>query len=196
MQVQTVNKTSKTSKTGPKVPFNRLTREEKRVAIAKDVLAQIKAKRFEARCGIYVSGKAEPGSTKEPFAAAPKEIKKCNVCALGSLFMAKGDLVPNTLDRLEIYDGFIGSERPAEQLGAYFSQDQLDLIESAFEGADYSHDGTSYREIVVDRFYGWEASQEDQNELLKCIMANIVRNRGTFVIEDTRGFRARTPFRG
>ena len=76
--------------------FKKATKAQKRVMIAQDVLAQLKAKRYVAESGCWVQANYNTAvpladikykdSVKELF--AEKTIESCNVCALGGLFMS------------------------------------------------------------------------------------------------------------
>ena len=117
-----------------------------RVRIALDALGQLEAKRIQAMHLVYVAPSGivdrwsgedawsqfvsySPGQTdlREIFRAEP-----CKVCALGALFCAKVEAVNNAYTTT--------MERPGDEkfirqyLSDEFPQDQLSLIELAFEG--------------------------------------------------------------
>ena len=139
--------------------FNKSTKAEKRVQIAKDVLEQLKLKRMTAEKGSYISlneintwnhaiGKKTPSRNfddtlvngniqiQDILLNAPS----CTVCALGAVFTATvercdkfkvSDLSDAPLgdDRL-----YIDSGDMHKYLSPYFSRSQLTVIEDAFEG--------------------------------------------------------------
>ncbi len=81
--------------------FKKATKAEKRVMIAKDVLAQIKAKRYIPESGTWVDPNWNirneiDGTESVQKLFADRTIETCNVCALGSLFMSCTNLNNNT----------------------------------------------------------------------------------------------------
>lgn len=103
---KTVNSKKKEYKTPTAAQFKRMNRMDKRVAIARDVLEQIKVGRYNATRGTYfrftkqskdewrrelyvpLKGKQTPvdGSTRnaQPFLTDPKVDMLCHVCAKGA----------------------------------------------------------------------------------------------------------------
>jgi hypothetical protein len=87
----------KTTKTKPKAA--KLTPAQKRVLIAKDVIAQLRAKTLKAERGTYVAIIPKQGKYENVFKTSDvgnvdvsdvlkKRVKRCNVCAVGSVFIA------------------------------------------------------------------------------------------------------------
>jgi hypothetical protein len=173
--------------------FKKATKAQKRVMIAQDVLAQLKAKRYVAESGCWVQANynitvplAEiryDDSVQELF--VEKKIESCNVCALGGLFMSCTNFNNNTLleeldDASEKLGNLIGEEEKlSNKLNEIFTTDQLKLIESYFEAndgyfRDYDEDGR------IEAFYNKNSSDKKR---LQLIMENIVENNGTFVPE-------------
>lgn len=159
--------------------FNKLTAPQKRVAIAKDVLAQIKAKNIKPMSGTYVfseklTAKLNDFKFKDTqFCELLPTVGTCQVCAKGALFLStilkSDDLKVDDLtescyspNRHYVDDTDIGKYL-ANDLEV-FSQFQLDLIENYFE----CNDGT-------DTFH-----ERNDKERLVDIMENIVANKGTF----------------
>ena len=174
--------------------FKKATKAQKRVMIAQDVLAQLKAKRYVAESGCWVQANYNPtvtlaetkyhDSVQELF--AEKTIESCNVCALGGLFMSCTNFNNNTLlkdldDVSEDLGNLIGEEEKlSNKLNSIFTTNQLKLIEAYFEGNDgfflnYDEDDR------IEAFYNKNASYDKKR--LKLIMENIVENKGTFVPE-------------
>jgi hypothetical protein len=183
--------------------FNALTPAKKRVAIAKDVITQLDAKRISANTGSYITSEIlqnlicneeEEQSDEEEIIYSLKSLKEllptaqCTVCAKGALFVADVCIrneVSFTND--ESLNKINEDDFVSEKLN-YFSRKQLDLIEVAYEGYSNNADNTlivdgSYideyhkaREFWENFRYTWQAS----NDRMIAIMKNIIKNRGTF----------------
>lgn len=168
--------------------FKKATKAQKRVMIAKDVLAQIKTKRYVAESGCWVQPNIKAAyeknlkdedSVQELF--AKKKIKSCNVCALGGLFMSCINLNNNTTIedlKKEFYIGdFVYDDsKISNGLNRIFTQKQLILIESYFEGSQgYFRDYLS-----CDEKAGTFLENYSDDERLEMIMQNIIDNNGTF----------------
>jgi hypothetical protein len=173
--------------------FKKATKAQKRVMIAQDVLAQLKAKRYVAESGCWVQANYNSAvpladikckdSVKELF--AEKTIQSCNVCALGGLFMSCTNFNNNTLlEELDDVSEDLGNlideeEKLSNKLNKIFSTDQLKLIESYFEanGGFFQNGDEDER---IEAFYNKHPSDKKR---LQLIMENIVENNGTFVPE-------------
>ena len=139
--------------------FKKANKAQKRVMIAQDVLAQLKAKRYVAESGCWVQANYNPtvtlaeikydDSVQELF--AEKTIESCNVCALGGLFMSCTNLNNNTLlEELDDVSEDLGNlideeEKLSNKLNKIFSIPQLKWIETYFEAnggyfRDYDED--------------------------------------------------------
>lgn len=130
--------------------FAELSKSEKRVHIAKDVIAALKTEYVHPMHGYYFSATTEkeglldhkacllPNKMQDAFASIPS----CRACALGALFLTsvlhhnkdstrhvKGDLasIPGTTHLSTTIDDLV------EELRRTFSMGQLWLIEAAFE---------------------------------------------------------------
>ena len=173
-------------------PFSRLSKSEKRVAIAKDVLGQLKLKKIVAERGVYVDIPLLDNEEGKQLQSLLKK-KQCNCCALGSCFVSlvrkeNKFIIKHKHIRNSIKNGYIGKEDFRSRLKKYFTQLQLDLIESAFEGnvnhtdGDTTSDKFSYAHKFHDKFRTIDKSmtKQQQNDCLVAIMKNIIANKGTF----------------
>jgi hypothetical protein len=165
--------------------FKKASKAQKRVMIAQDVLAQLKAKRYFAESGCWVQPNIKAAceknlkdedSVQELFAA--KKIESCNVCALGGLFMSCINLNNNTTVedlKKEFYIGdFVYDDsKISNGLNRIFTQKQLILIESYFEGSQGYFKGDNEKTVVFLESY-------NDDERLEMIMQNIIDNDGTF----------------
>lgn len=118
-----------------KTKFDRMTKPQQRVAIAKDVLKQIHAGRIKAKTMIYV--RALNGGYR------PKPGQPCKACALGALFVSKYALA----NGMWISDP--GQEELHGSLALYFSKYQLKDIENAFEGHLWNHEHANDEDRMI-----------------------------------------------
>lgn len=184
--------------------YKRMSAAQKRVAIAKDVIAQINCEAYQPTAGTYVSlapsdkaksdGKSLQDLWNKPTDQMLDEgMLQCSVCAKGAMFMSH---IRKDSDSCKVGQAQDGQHEPniEERLTDVFSEKQLDLIEAAFEqsGSYYAnnHAETSekYSEDKGEYYTGragkaekfGERYSEDQERLVG-IMRNIIRNDGTFV---------------
>lgn len=166
--------------------FQNLSDAKKRVAIAKDALDQVLAKNYKVKTGQYVTflGTGSPVEKSEeldvPVACNLQDVK-CQVCARGALFVSAlrkdASIEPETLPSSD----FLGNDEITETENNYFSREQLDLIESAFE-TDAFCDEAPEELAMAAVLYGMSLGNKD--ERLVAILKNIIRNKGEFVIPD------------
>ena len=168
--------------------FRRLSASAKRVAIAKDVLAQIAARKYRATCGVYVDGlKTEdvPGETQlQEIVAGQRE--SCEVCGIGSVFMSAVRLGDNLTvgEALSVagYDSYVNESVMADKVREYFAPAQLALIETAFERGPVGISEDWHQDSAApERAIRFGNRYRSATARLKAIMTNIVENEGTFV---------------
>lgn len=197
---KTAKKVAKLKKTIRKsnADFSKATLAQKRVIIAKDVLASLKAGRYRAKPGGYFYS---PSTDVYFIAEKPLNTKldkifqnmpTCYVCALGACFVSAvkkfdgltvGDVTSCGHYSHSYYSGRTSDldERKTmtEKLSDFFETSQLDMIETAFEGI-YLGDYGDYGDVRAYNFYHRRRSM-NSDDRLKAIMQNIVDNNGTFV---------------
>lgn len=168
----------------------KLTEAQKRVAIAKDVIAQVKAGKYQPKTGLYVEmprlKKADVGGDWQDVV---KRTKTCEACALGCALLSEVRLFNNfpiTEDHKEIedeagYSYLADSARWRDRLRAIFGAKQMSMIETAFECAECvdPRDDRDIFDPELDRA-GNFCFNMDEGDRLLAIMWNIVRNKGTF----------------
>ena len=146
--------------------FKKLTPSAKRVAIAKDVIAQLNTKRLTATRGVYIEMGAKKVRSSGQQVCELTAGVSCQVCALGAMFVAgverADDLSVADLGfrRNELFSGDNG-DGAYSYLKRFFKYDQLRAIEKHFEG------------------WGEVSCGEADVRMLQ-IMENIVKNRGRF----------------
>ncbi len=164
--------------------MKRKSKAEKRVEIAKDVLAQLRAEKIVASQGTYCFLDADIQGTEE----LREEVKgaRCEVCALGALFMGdirkndkcKGVDVGLGLEPDGFVNHYIDERAMRDRLGKLFSVKQTALIECAFEKGIDPTNSLSENEYATATAFG--NRYEDSSERLRVIMRNIIRNDGQF----------------
>jgi hypothetical protein len=182
-----------------KTKKKKLTKNQMRVAIAKDVLAQIKSKKIIPQMGVWMED-PKMGSLDDivynsvdnyldsddtcrlmPFSAQDytKKVKNCRVCALGSIFVSSVNLFNGVEfdNGEEVYDCF--ENLKTSPLNRYFSPEELELIEGCFEGDDGAHSDkleTRKRGVAI----AFKNKYPVVKKRLEAIMHNIIKNDGSF----------------
>jgi hypothetical protein len=167
-------------------PFSKLTRAQKRVRIAQDVLAQLESGEISATHGIYLENKNRNKMVAKN-ADGDTELcdilnsTQCRVCGIGALFVGAVKLA----DRLKIRDlnrksssdygrGYdvrqLWSDDIRSYLHRFFSKDQVAAIEAAFERGVVEH--------VAARVFAPKV--KGAKNRMRLIMENIIVNGGTF----------------
>jgi hypothetical protein len=171
-----------------KLPFGNLRRpfsslksdKAKRIRIANDVLMQLNKRAFEATNQIYLSipyaweRDASECQLQEKLLGAV--VEPCKACALGGMFLSMAKLndhitvaEASAADRFEI----------TKNLGQWFTQEQLSMIETAFECNSSQEFGTCYGEERT-RARNFSRRFLDSHTRLGKIMQNIIKNDGEF----------------
>lgn len=201
-------------------PFEALSIDQQRVAIAQDVLNWLAAGRLQARRGTYLFFET-PGGLPVAANLAQTELRDvlraketCEVCAIGACFVAavdrhdalKADVLygtnlPASSNRGTWKEGAsMDHEMMRTYLGQWFEQEQLALMENAFEGSDVNspeecrlaheceYEGNEYDGADLDGFFvaavNYNDEYRDSRVRLERVMRNVVRNGGTFNPKD------------
>ena len=175
--------------------FQALSPAEKRVYIARDVLAQIALKKLVPSIGMWLTSD-KPLYTEKDVAKDVelqdilKRTKQCEGCAIGGMFMCAvqtaNQLKLSNLEGVKIFkedqedspfyahlDTDIEYEDAFKYLSKFFSHDQLEMIETAFEkDAGACHAGDDSATFVTEI--------NDPSVRMELIMQNIIVNKGTF----------------
>lgn len=144
-----------------------LTKAQKRIAIAKDVLKQLEAGNYDPNYGGFVSSWAF-----QNLMVTQDSIKKltpsmrCGVCAIGAALVSKTKLFNGGE-----YRSGDGRESIQDLLAPIFSKKQTQEIEAAFEG--------TVSRVSVYNFYK-RNRRFSRGRRMKEIFKNIVANHGTF----------------
>lgn len=166
--------------------FAKLTPAAKRVAIMEDVLALTRDnKGIQIQTGSYCEVDSDESSVDLQTVVNTKP-SSCTVCAMGAIFLAHAHL----FDQVQLHNKYgnlgAGDSTIIEALKGYFSEDQLRLIELAFEG--YSVD--DFEDHTMEP-YGqkWKDQYDSPRLRVRAIAQNVIRNKGTFVITQVTGSR-------
>lgn len=159
--------------------FEAASPAEKRVIIAQDAIARLSADNLTAKFGKVVD--------YIPFALPNDSLKdyvnsshNCKVCAKGALFCSLvGRVNKVTIGEINDTDTNLLSDSTHHKLLEYFSAEQLDLVETAFEGKTYLNAADSEQIDAAEDFcdeYEWN----ETNERITAICKNIITNKGEF----------------
>lgn len=169
------------------VPFNRLSKTNQRIALAEDVIKQIKVKKYYASRGTYFQQNAIQKMALYNGLKLKDELNKilpeleCECCAKGSLFLSHITKTNNCSVR-NIISNVDFNLRISKRLNNLFTQLQLDLIETAFEMKvikDYS--GKLYQnEGLIEKAINFGEKYANSNNRLIGIMKNVIKNKGIF----------------
>ena len=161
--------------------FKKLSKPMKRVAIAQDVIASLKAKQLTAQARNYLT--VDDGALHTNFQTALALGQKCTACALGSLFVCAVKVQNDVCTE--------DAEYAAEQVSVHgylsdiFSVEQLSLIETAFECSAADVPGLlADDEDPSDAFnkaIAFGHRYESDHTRMVAIMKNIIKHEGTFV---------------
>jgi len=176
--------------------FKSLTKEEQRIAIAKDVLLQLKKGKYTAESGTYIRIDDIPYEEYEKSFQEEFNNLSCNCCALGSCMASLVKFTNKaTIDEVENEN-----DKVWNRLFKYFSREQLLYIEWAFEGWNINKEGNwndlpevgdllngranlkyqkKYKE-TLEKCLEFHNKYGDSNTILKKIMLNIIKNKGIF----------------
>jgi|SRR6185436_1801424 len=149
------------------------------VKVARDVLAQLRLKRYFAEPGTYVNlnfDTYEDNVRQLSFKDFFKENKEatCNVCALGAAFVSLINIKNKcSVDEIDDHSTIF------DRLEEVFGQKNMALMESAFESVRMvreDYDDYDMLNAAAD----WGTKFYDDNQRLRAIMLNVVRNGGDF----------------
>lgn len=168
--------------------FNAMPKNRQRVAIAKDVITSLNTKEIVATQGSYLNSRQLWPDSKEFFSEEKENLDKqvrdvfidknppkCTACAVGSLFVCavkRHDAITigemNTFDRGNLTD----------YLDKFFDQDQLHLMEDAFETY---YDKTNRHNESYNEAEDFGRKYKTAKERMIAIMENVIANDGEFI---------------
>lgn len=175
-----------------------MTKAQRKVAIAKDVIANLHVMKIKSENGYINSNNSNFNNViyteLEPlleFGITPQQIaqkgmESCSMCARGALMLTK-------VAKFDQYDfdgvcslGYIDQDDTLDALKDAFTGHELELIETFFEGSNYITSDNNYYDglgLVTDlglKVQGnWTSIWDDKDRLL-AIMQNIIDHKGEF----------------
>lgn len=168
--------------------FQNLPPTEQRIRLAQDVIKHIQTKKLFALEGTYLLfGKDDnPDNhfdiidnhmTTELKNYIAKEEANCVVCAIGALFITEvmytNDVSMASMRHPEGINMYL-------RLQNYFQEEQLSLIEAAFEISAYCAEKHGNEEMLAYKAEDFGALFETDEDRMIAIMQNIIDNRGEF----------------
>ena len=172
-----------------KEDFDKLSINEKRVALAKDVISRINAENF-----IENNGQILMGDVIHKRTTSPKEDinnNKCEVCARGAVLCSWiGNFNEVTWDTLDNFTpGYIddfNSDRFPSQLLEVFDPIMLDNMEAAFENESFPW---HYDKVETQKYADAFSTYDDEEDMnvgasIITIMEHIIENNGEFPLPE------------
>ncbi len=142
---------------------------ELRVAVAKDVLKQVQAKKYVATKGVYINTKSfKPNCELQPQLIS-KKAPVCEVCGIGSAFLSLVRL--DNAFKAQDEAGFVYENDMRDRLKKVFFVEQLWLIEDNFERQANEKDR---KDLDINH------DEDKPTDILIKIMKNIIKNKGTY----------------
>lgn len=165
------------------ISFDQMSKMEKRVALAKDVIASLIAKKYVAETSTYLAVGNEEHYTNKMLDVVKNGKVKCTVCAIGSLFVSR----LKTSDTLKLTSS---DHVMIKSLAGIFTEKELRILEFLFEGRNMGEDNIS--DIYDDgyefytNFFNRSIRDNGDKKRLKAIMQNIINNNGNFIYKSIK----------
>jgi len=167
--------------------FKKMSRAEKRVAVARDVILAIRAEQIVPATMVYLDAEKMSRTPELPDLQVREALAgvECTACAIGSVFVACTNRADDlTMREFGVASQFHSESRPDQMrkyLSEWFSYKQLALIESAFERSAFNAQvgpNPSLRAYRAAVNFGDEFT--NSKDRMIGIMKNIIKNEGTF----------------
>lgn len=161
------------------------TKRQMMAAIARDVIAQIKLKKYRPQSGTYVQGLSLLGQSGQlqPIIRAHK--KQCRVCAIGAAFLSGVRKFNDCRVEDSVWlagDSYLSDDKMRDKLGDFMPTRHVRNMEAAFEGWDY--EGSDGETIFAGNQYGnQDFSLLPDSERMIMLMKEIIRQNGVFDIK-------------
>lgn len=161
--------------------FMKMSKTNKRIAIAQDVIASLKIGKYTATPGNYLEVQTDKDYDSLPAdsqALLRTEEVNCDVCAIGAIFASK--VRKGNKCNYDLLNGNNDSSLIANLKGI-FDEKELRIIETAFEGEAQSG---LVRENEEEAAQAWfeRNHPHDETKRLVAIMKNIIKNKGNFIV--------------
>lgn len=170
-----------------------MTKVERRIAILKDVLKQLKDEKYKAKTGVYVELPRDLWNLQRREAYEPASFpkssaqtclinstKSCKVCAKGAIFLS----LVRKENKVSLVDLMRTSVRESKT-NRLFGERNLDKIEAAYEKWVYKDIGSYTRQkrstgklqLDIQKFSN---KYPDKRDRLVAIVKNAIKNEGIF----------------
>lgn len=163
--------------------FKKLTPAQRRVEVAKDALKQVQSGIWKAQRMSYVVFDTDQNLTQ----TCSFENTECQVCARGALFLGAVNKFNNYDPEQEINYPDEVQEMNNHHFGdvedRLWSKSQIQMIECVFESGDV---GTCPKISDYKCVDIWSEKYPNLQDRLVAILKNIIRNKGTFKINDPK----------
>lgn len=187
---------NKTNITKQNKKFEQATPAQKRVMIAEEVIAQVKANRIISDRGVWLNIDFKDGGNINPTESIQNlfknnQVKECRCCALGAMMVSctilnNKELYQDLCFHFEHLGHWVDEykEKLPNGFNKFFTRKQLIMIECAFEGfmsyfrSEDLINPLTHNEIKKTKDF-FEEHPETEERLL-AIMENIIKNKGTF----------------
>lgn len=188
--------------------MKKLTQKQKnRIAIAKDVIKWVTEKKFNIKIGssyLTFKSKKQVEQDIEFRDLVRNNTKSCQVCAKGALFICSVDK-HDKLKLSEVLPQFNLNVRKNLYFELFeddvvshvqdFDQEQLNLIEIAFEGRhDLDYDLWQMNQASYYLAAKFGKKYKDAQGRLIAIMENVIKNKGEFVPYTSEEYKALSDF--
>lgn len=164
--------------------FESMSKRDKRIAIAKDVIAQINADIYTASRGQYISFVGDKISYDKTIQSCSPSALTCICCARGAAIISAARLFNQTNLTTEDWEQTWGGDASWNIYERKFFTPRMSrMMEVAFERDTVGEIIGNVEKTDIDaaRKYGYDLS-DDANQRLKQIMQNIIDNNGMFVV--------------
>lgn len=175
--------------------FAKLSKADKAVSVAQDIIDQIKAKKYLAKHVGYTGGTfvdIDGGADAQKILLTTPGLK-CDVCALGACALSIARLGNTlTVEDLEQMDkDYDDADTVMDKLSEVFDADTLWLMENAYETGDSAplseeiveREGDDAYDINTDDAvaFGNKYPDSESDKRLIAIMKNVIANKGQFI---------------
>lgn len=161
-------------------PFSKLTKAQKRVAIAKDAIKQIREKRMRVAHGEYIIFCGmEPIRQGNVDVVALSKKRPCKVCQIGQAIVSGIRLFNTCTTRSDI-----SPDSAREMVTTWFNAKNASLMEVAFEGYTYAGPCGIGPRLIDDferaKAISFHRKHKSHSTRSIAIWKNIILNNGTF----------------
>lgn len=158
-----------------------------RIELANDILIYLKEGVFDVISNQYIKFGSQISNREIRENVTLKYLLKkntCKVCALGAFLAAKAlcdnNICVNDLELNHYEDSVFRRWQINSHLLEIFPQDQIDMIELAYEGHQYNrNDLPALLYQFALKFYADHVDKSPRDRMI-AIMENIIKNNGTF----------------